>query len=100
MYKSPGDFRRTMGGAICMLMLAGCGTLKPTAPTEVPAARPYRIAAGDTLEILVWREEQVSGKVDVRPDGMVTVPLAGDVPAAGSTPEELAKALHQALAQF
>ena len=102
MYKSPGIVRGPMGGAICilLLMLAGCATPKPTVPPEVPEPRPYRIAAGDTLEILVWREDQVSGRVDVRPDGIITVPLAGEVRAAGSTPEELARALHDALAQF
>ena len=61
---------------------------------------PYQIAASDTLEILVWREEQVSGKVDVRPDGMITLPLGGDVHAAGLTPEDLGKTLHDKLSQF
>jgi len=90
-----------MGGAICILsMLAGCATTSVTVAPEVPMPGPYQIAAGDTLEILVWREENVSGKVDVRPDGMITLPLAGDVRAAGMTPEDLGKTLHDRLSQF
>ena len=102
MYKSPGIIRAAMGGAVCSLLLigAGCATPKPIAPPEAPVPSPYQIAAGDTLEIMVWREEQVSGKVDVRPDGMITLPLAGDVHAAALTPEELGKTLHDRLSQF
>jgi polysaccharide export outer membrane protein len=93
--------RRLMGGAIsALLMIAGCVASKP-GPLQTPAApSPYRIAAGDTLEVIVWHEEQVSSKVDVRPDGMITVPLAGDVRAAGLTPEELAAQIHGVLSRF
>jgi polysaccharide export outer membrane protein len=91
-----------MGGAISalVLMIAGCAASRP-APLQTPAATsPYRIAAGDTLDVIVWREEQVSSKVDVRPDGMITVPLVGDVRAAGLTPEELASQIQGVLTRF
>jgi polysaccharide export outer membrane protein len=91
-----------MGGAICavLLLLAGCAASKP-APLPPPAApSPYRIAAGDTLDVIVWHEEQVSSKVDVRPDGMITVPMAGDVRAAGLTPEELAAQIQGVLTRY
>jgi polysaccharide export outer membrane protein len=64
------------------------------------APKAYRIALGDTLDVIVWREDKISGPVQVRPDGMITVPLAGELKAAGLTPEELAKAVREALARF
>jgi polysaccharide export outer membrane protein len=91
-----------MGGAICavLLLVAGCAASKPASLQTPVAPSPYRIAAGDTLDVIVWHEEQVSSKVDVRPDGMITVPLAGDVRAAGLTPEELAAQIQGALTRF
>lgn len=101
-----GSRRRRMGGAICALALLVSGCFKshstlpgleqrdPAAPTQ------YQIGADDSLDIIVWREEKVSGPVQVRPDGMITVPLLGDVPAAGLTPEQLADNLRQGLARY
>jgi polysaccharide export outer membrane protein len=60
----------------------------------------YRIAAGDTLDVVVWREEQISGPAQVRPDGMITIALAGDIHAAGLTPEELAAQIQGVLSRF
>jgi polysaccharide export outer membrane protein len=91
-----------MGGAMSalLLLMAGCAASKPAQPQTPPAPSPYKIAAGDTLEVIVWHEDQVSSKVDVRPDGMITVPLAGDIRAAGLTPEELAAQIQAALVRF
>lgn len=83
-----------------LLLLAGCVSSK-LAPPEAPGAPgPYRIAAGDTLDVVVWREEQISGPAQVRPDGMITVPLAGDLHADGLTPEELATQIQGVLSRF
>jgi polysaccharide export outer membrane protein len=60
----------------------------------------YVIGAGDTLDIIVWGEDKVSGRVEVRPDGMITVPLIGDIAAAGLTPEQLAESLRQGLTRY
>lgn len=49
----------------------------------------YRIGADDVLTINVWNEPQVSRDVPVRPDGKISLPLVGDVQAAGMTPTEL-----------
>jgi len=49
----------------------------------------YRIGADDVLTINVWNEPQVSRNVPVRPDGKISLPLVGDVQAAGLTPTEL-----------
>jgi polysaccharide export outer membrane protein len=71
-------------------------------PSEVKAAlasqpaaavdpNSYKIGAEDVLEVRVWREVELSGQVRVRPDGKITLPLVGDVQAAGLTPSELQK---------
>ncbi len=49
----------------------------------------YVIGAGDRLRVVFWREESMSAEVEVRPDGMISLPLLNDVAAAGLTPEEL-----------
>ena len=51
----------------------------------------YVIGPEDVLGILVWREEEMSGDVTVRSDGMITIPLVGDLTAAGLRPKELAR---------
>ena len=89
-------------GVMCALMLAvgACAASKP-APAPPPAPpSPYRIAAGDTLDVVVWGEEKVSGTAQVRPDGMISVALVGDLPAAGLTPEEMADRIRKALTRF
>ncbi len=67
----------------------------PAAPDasgeEANQPSDYVIGAEDILGILVWREAEMSGDVTVRSDGMITLPLVGDLPAAGLSPEELAR---------
>ena len=95
--------RRLMGGAIgaALLFAAGCTPARPVSTAMAPEApKAYRIAPGDTLEVIVWREDKLSGPVQVRPDGMITVPLAGELKAAGLTPEELAQATRDGLARY
>jgi polysaccharide biosynthesis/export protein len=67
---------------------------------EVPDAREYRISAEDVLQISVWKEEGLEKTVVVRPDGGVSFPLAGDVPAAGKTPLELETEIASRLQRF
>lgn len=58
--------------------------------TDDPA---YMIGAEDVLNVSVWKEPDFSSTVPVRPDGMISLPLLGDVPAAGRTPTVLAQDL-------
>ena len=60
----------------------------------------YRIGAQDLLRIDVWREDQLTRTVPVRPDGKVTLPLLNDVQAAGLTPMELAGNIREELKKF
>ena len=48
-------------------------------------AQPYRIGPQDVLDVFVWREEDLSKSVVVRPDGGISFPLAGDIQVAGKT---------------
>jgi len=60
----------------------------------------YKIGPQDVLKIDVWREEQLTRVVPVRPDGKVTLPLMNDVQAAGLTPMALAAAIQENLKKF
>jgi polysaccharide biosynthesis/export protein len=67
-------------------------------PAEVPA--DYRLANGDKLRVEVYRDEQLSQTLQIRPDGKITLPLVGDVVAAGKTSAELREALAGQLGEF
>ena len=54
------------------------------------AADTYVIGASDTLTVTVWKEPTLTGSLLVRPDGMISMPLLGDVQACGLTPLQLA----------
>lgn len=64
------------------------------------AVSPYRIGVDDVLTITVWHEPDISRNVPVRPDGKISLPLAGEVQAAGATTPELEKQLKASLARF
>ncbi len=72
----------------------------PTSPNVDVHAQPgpgYVIGPGDVLNINVWRETEITQKLVVRPDGMITLPLIGDVSATGQTPEQLAEVVSKKL---
>jgi polysaccharide export outer membrane protein len=71
----------------------GCGARQPNYDyaSELRVARGYTVGAGDILEVKVWHNDQISGRVTVRPDGFVTLPLIGDVRCGGRTVEEISK---------
>jgi len=60
----------------------------------------YQINAGVILEIFVWNEETLTREVRVRPDGFVSMPLAGEVRAGGQTPAQLTTAITSALNKY
>ena len=64
-------------------------------PTE-----KYVIGALDQLNIFVWRNQELSAKVQVRPDGMITTPLISDMVAAGKTPAKLADDIKRVLSKY
>jgi len=78
---------------------------KQSPEAKIPGAAPvdsktYVIGAEDVIFIKVWRDNDVSGQFLVRPDGRISVPLIGDVTAAGCTPEQLEKDISDRLSKF
>ena len=71
----------------------------PSAPRADTSA-DYRLVAGDKLRIEVYKDPQLSQSLQVRPDGKVTLPLVGDVPAAGRTSNELRDSIAASLEEY
>jgi polysaccharide biosynthesis/export protein len=88
--------------AAVLALLAGCGSVKqPPAPARVDLTQfNYRIGPGDALNIVVWRNPELSAKIQVRPDGRITVPLVEDLEAQSKTPTELAREIEAKLAKY
>jgi polysaccharide biosynthesis/export protein len=73
----------------------------PAMPTAAPVdPKSYIIGPEDILLIRVWREPELSNAVQVRPDGKITMPLIGELQAAGETPEGLKNKMVTALQEF
>ena len=60
----------------------------------------YKIGVGDNLAVNVWRHEDLSVTVPVRPDGKISVPLAGDIDVGDRTPQEVSGAITDKLAKY
>jgi polysaccharide export outer membrane protein len=90
--------------AVAGLMgLGGCASSSTAAPpvSAAPAeTASYVIGPGDTLQISVWHNAELSTSVPVRPDGRISTPLANDVVAAGRTPEQLGHDIEDRLKKF
>jgi polysaccharide export outer membrane protein len=88
--------------ALAVALISGCATETfPPAPTA--AASPdynYIIGAGDTVNIVVWRNPELSMSVPVRPDGKLTAPLIEDLVAQGKDPTTLAREIEKHLSKF
>jgi polysaccharide export outer membrane protein len=83
--------------------LTACGSFNryPPAPTE--ASNPdhlYKIGALDTLNVVVWRNPELSATVTVRPDGRISLPLVENIVAAGRQPAELSREVEAALVKY
>jgi len=72
--------------------------VSPSAPAVPPDT--YIIGATDALNVTVWKEPGISGGLLVRPDGMISMPLLGDVHAAGLTPLQLGSEIETRLKKF
>lgn len=91
--------------ALVMLMIVGCGTTsKYPRLVEYQGGsmqeRGYVIGPGDTLEIFVWGNEELSVTLPVRPDGKITTKLVEDMQASGKTPSELARDIERAYSKY
>jgi len=85
----------------CGLGICGCATKYPPAPTDASSAEyNYRIGPLDVVNVIVWRNPELSMSVPVRPDGRLTTPLIDDIQALGKTPTELSRDLEKALVKY
>lgn len=78
---------------------SGDGSSTTTAAAKVDP-NAYVLGAEDVVNISVWKEPDVTRTVSVRPDGMISLPLVGEVKAGGLTPLELQAQLKRGLAKF
>ncbi len=109
--------KKTIGGsgnfaAIALaLLVAGCasgptwgplwGPAYPPAPTVAGAVDyAYHIGVLDVVNVIVWRNPELSMSIPVRPDGKITTPLIDDLPALGKSPTELERDMEKALSKF
>src|SRR5688572_11669803 len=85
-----------------VVALGGCASGFAPAPAEMgPGVETgYLVGPGDTVNIVVWRNPELSMTVPVRPDGKITTPLVEDLPASGRTATQLARDIETALGKF
>lgn len=89
---------------VAVVMAAGCasGPALPPAPATLPASIDYTyvIGPGDGLNVVVWRNPELSMNVAVRPDGKVSAPLVEELVAQGKTPEQLGREIEKVLGKY
>ena len=84
-----------------LTILVACTASHPPAPASaVTADYKYLIGPGDTVNIVVWRNPELSVTVPVRPDGRISTPLVEDLPAVGKDPATLARDIEKALGKY
>ncbi len=89
--------------AAAAMFIAGCSTTQGVLDSQSLKNIPdhnYIIGPGDNVNIFVWRNEEVSQSVPVRPDGKITTPLVEDLQASGRTPTELARKIEEVLGTY
>src|SRR5271167_4338034 len=101
--------------AVAAFLLAGSIALAQDAPAQpAPSAASdtnasamasapsgtYIIGAEDTLHVAVWKEQDLTATLPVRPDGKISLPLLNDVQAAGMTPQQLSDSLTVKLKKY
>ncbi len=95
---------------LVMLLLSGCGGYLPFTGSDLPLletkevqASPevdYLIGPGDSVQIFVWRNPEVTTTITVRPDGKISTPLVEDMQASGKTPTQLARDIEEKLGVY
>ena len=97
---------RLLGAAACALValgLGGCSSIETSGPAPRFAASPdfrYVIGTGDSVQVIVWRNPELSMSVPVRPDGKIAAPLVDELMAQGKTPVQLARDVEQVLGKY
>lgn len=94
-----------VGMALSYIVVAACSTTNYSSgePQEIPSqilTGEYKIGVGDLIRVNVWKNPELSGDITVRPDGMISLPLIGDVSAVGVSSEALAADVGKQLGQY
>ena len=94
-----------LAGAALVLAAAACSTANVHYDYDYlkepdPRRSEYVIGVGDHLSILVWKNPDLSRDVTIRPDGIITMPLVGDLTADGRTPSQLRDEITRQLGRF
>jgi polysaccharide export outer membrane protein len=88
-------------GLVCLLFACSTAPRFPEAPASASTQDyNYIIGAGDTLNIIVWRNPELSLSVPVRPDGKVSAPLIDEVQVQGKTSVETAREIEKLLGKY
>ncbi|HBS25636.1 MAG TPA: sugar ABC transporter substrate-binding protein [Gammaproteobacteria bacterium] len=98
---------------VMVWLIAGCASKSVVSKAPVTAAasgsavfvnqvdtEDYRIGVDDVVQVSVWKNEDLSVQVPVRPDGKISVPLIGDVRVGGETPTNVSKVITERLRQY
>ncbi|HMV16495.1 MAG TPA: polysaccharide export protein [Zoogloea sp.] len=86
---------------LAVVLATGCATKLPPPPaTATTPEYNYLIGPGDKVNIVVWRNPELSMTVPVRPDGKITTPLVEDLPASGRDSSTLAREIEKALSKY
>jgi polysaccharide export outer membrane protein len=93
-----------------VVVAGGCGVQPKRAPggptlgravlPDPPLSQEYRIGPEDMLDVVVWKNPDLSKPVAVRPDGMITLPLIGELRAAGLTPTQVRSEIKTRLEKY
>ena len=87
--------------AVVLVGCAGGGAVPSQEEMASIVTEPeYRVGPDDTLEVNVWGNTDLSVTVPVRPDGVISMPLIGDIPVGSKTPEEIAASIEVLLAEY
>lgn len=85
------------------VVLSGCASTETEMleePAPVEAATPYRIGPEDVIEIVVWKNQDISRVVPVRPDGKISLPLLGDIDVSGRTTDDVKAIIIDKLGEY
>ena len=90
-----------VAGAFVAILMSACATTYPPAPAGTANVDyNYHVGPTDVVNVIVWRNPELSMTVPVRPDGKITTPLVDDLDALGKTPTELERDMEKALGKY
>lgn len=95
-------YQRLLMFLLSMLFIGGCTTVSGQKAEEAaPISYDYMLGPGDSLDIFVWRNTELSVQgVPIRPDGKISTPLVEELEASGKTPQQLARSIEEQLSQY